>query len=169
MLSFTFKFNNLPAVCFSRDSPAPLVHRQTAESVGNLTQHKLHCEAEVSESVGCISDDRGTMKMWKPFISSHFKGCGEKHMCLTRARCVRYGCVGCSHSKKTKYRVCGLFRHCLYENGLHRTVSRLSSDRESKVLWKVWGKDDSDPVGLNFVRWIKGNQKPFFILILLFV
>lgn len=51
----------LPAVCFSRDSPAPLAHRQTAESVG--TQHKLYCEAEVSESVGCISADRGTMKM----------------------------------------------------------------------------------------------------------
>ncbi|CAB1424433.1 unnamed protein product [Pleuronectes platessa] len=29
------------------------------ESVGNLTQHKLHCEAEVSESVGCVSTKRG--------------------------------------------------------------------------------------------------------------
>lgn len=54
MLSFSFKFNNLPAVCFSRDSLAPLAHRRTAESVGNLTQHKLHCETEVSECVGSI-------------------------------------------------------------------------------------------------------------------
>lgn len=40
----------------------PQAQRQTAESVGNLTQHKLRCEAEVSESVGCICADRGTVK-----------------------------------------------------------------------------------------------------------
>lgn len=54
--------------------------------------------------------------------------------------------------KKTKYRSCGLFRHCLYEDGLHRTVSRLSWDWESKVLRKVWVKDDSDPVGPNLCK-----------------
>lgn len=72
-------------------------------------------------------------------------------------------------AKKTKYRFCGLFRHCLCENGLHRTVSRLSSGRKSKVLWKVWGKDDSDPVGLNLCEMDKGKPEAFFILILLFV
>ena len=103
MLSFPFKFNNLPAVCFSRDSPAPLAHRQTAESVGNLTQHKLHCEAEVSESVGCISAHRGTMKMREPFISSHFKGGSETtHVFnMSVARSI-YGHVGCNHSKKKR-------------------------------------------------------------------
>lgn len=55
-------------------SPAPLAHRQTPESVGSLTQHKLHCEAEVSESLGCISPDRGAMAILKLFITSHFKG-----------------------------------------------------------------------------------------------
>lgn len=63
MLSFPFKFNNLLAVFLQGIPPAPLAHRQAAESVGNLTQHKLHCEAEVSESVGCFSADRGTMEM----------------------------------------------------------------------------------------------------------
>lgn len=63
-LSFPFKFNNLPAACFSRDSlAAPPAQRQTAESVGNLTQHKLRCEAEVSESVGCIHPDRASVEM----------------------------------------------------------------------------------------------------------
>lgn len=43
--------------------PAPLAHRQTAESVGNLTQHKLCCDADISESVGCLSADGGAMEM----------------------------------------------------------------------------------------------------------
>lgn len=64
LLSFPFKFNNLPAVCFSRDSlAAPLAQRQTAESVGSLTQHKLRCEAAVSESVGCIYPDRASVEI----------------------------------------------------------------------------------------------------------
>lgn len=153
-LSFSFKFNNLPAVCFSRDSPAPMAHRQTAESVGNLTQHKLHCEAEVSESVGCIYTDRATVKMWKPCISSH----RLQHMWEL---CVRWAAIIAKKTPKTKYRFCGLFRHCLYENGLHRTVSRLSSDSESKVLWKVWGH--SDPVGLILCKMDKKKPEPLWL------
>lgn len=47
---------NLSAVCFSRDSPGSSGPRQTAESVGNLTQHKLCCEAEVSQSGGRVEE-----------------------------------------------------------------------------------------------------------------
>lgn len=129
MLSFSFKFNNLPAVCFSRDSPAPLVHRQTAQSVGNLTQHKLHCEAEVSESVGCIYPDRGTMKNWKAFYfftQAAARAINPSVVCWTLL-------CGLQLWQKKKIDSVSYFIHCLCENGLKRTVSRLSSGSESKV------------------------------------
>lgn len=56
--SITFQLRVPPGIPWQ----LPQAQRQTAESVGNLTQHKLRCEAEVSESVGCIRADRGTVK-----------------------------------------------------------------------------------------------------------
>lgn len=166
-LSFPFKFNNLPAVCFSRDSPAPLAHRQTAESVGNLTQHKLHCEAEVSESVGCIIADRETMKTWKPFIYSHFKGCGVQHMCLTRAWWVRYGCVGCSHSKNTppqkKLSIASVAYLGIVYVRMDYTepLAGLARSENPKYYGKYEERITVTQLDLFCVRWIKGNQKAF--------
>lgn len=104
LLSFPFKFNNLPAVCFSRDSlAAPLAQRQTVESVGNLTQHKLRCEAEVSESVGCVYPDRASVEI----------GDGGLNVSLQFGGRVKRKCHGCDTAlgaakklQKRKYRFC---------------------------------------------------------------
>lgn len=71
----------------------------------------------------------------------------------------RYCSVGSNYSRKKKYRFSVLFIHCLYENGLNRTVSRLSSDSESEVWRKVWGH--SDPVGLILCKKDQRRQNPF--------